>query len=103
MHNLDDKRPTRSGFEPSTSEFRATAEANKPSGPATYFSLPGTRRTENMGTIYLLVWDGNRRMVTANMAFGWLDVGSMDNEMHLNVAVWFCRGMPNADIDAIVI
>ena len=55
MHNLDDKRPTWSGFEPSTSEFRATAGANKPSRPVTYFSLPGTRSTENMGTIYLLV------------------------------------------------
>ena len=31
MHNLDDKHPTRSGFEPSTSEFRATTGPNEPS------------------------------------------------------------------------
>ena len=34
MHNPDDKYPTRSGFEPSTSMFRATTGPNEPSGPA---------------------------------------------------------------------
>ena len=34
MHNCDDKYPTRPGFEASTSEFRATAGPDKPSGPA---------------------------------------------------------------------
>ena len=37
MHNvLDDKHPTRLGFEPSmpTSEFRATTGPNEPSGTA---------------------------------------------------------------------
>ena len=31
MHNLDDKHPIRPGYEPSTSELRATIGPNKPS------------------------------------------------------------------------
>ena len=44
MHNLDDTYPTRPGFETSTSEFRAKAGPNEPSGtaniilPAAYIS-----------------------------------------------------------------
>ena len=34
MYNLDDKHPIRPGFEPSTSEFRATTGSNAQSGPA---------------------------------------------------------------------
>ena len=34
MHNLDDQYPTRPGFQPSTSEFRATTGSNEPSGQA---------------------------------------------------------------------
>ena len=30
MHNLDDEHPTRPGFEPSTSVFRATTGPNEP-------------------------------------------------------------------------
>ena len=33
MHNSDDKHPTRPGFEPNTSEFRATTGPNEPLGP----------------------------------------------------------------------
>ena len=33
MQNLDDKHPTPPGFDPSTSEFRATTGSNEPSGP----------------------------------------------------------------------
>ena len=36
-NNLDDTHPTRSGFETSTSEFRATTGPNKPSGPSKFF------------------------------------------------------------------
>ena len=36
MHNLDDKNPIRTGFEPSSSEFRATAGSNEPAWPARY-------------------------------------------------------------------
>ena len=36
MHNLDDKHPTRPGLEPSSSEFRATAGSNGPSGRPRY-------------------------------------------------------------------
>ena len=32
MHNLDDKYPALPGFEPSTSEFRATTGLNESSG-----------------------------------------------------------------------
>ena len=37
MYNLDDKHPTRPGFEPSTSEFRATTGSNVSSASATTF------------------------------------------------------------------
>ena len=33
MHNPDDKHPTRRGFEPSTSEFRAITESKEASRP----------------------------------------------------------------------
>ena len=32
MHNLDDNHPTRPGYEPSTSEFRAPTGPNEPLG-----------------------------------------------------------------------
>ena len=35
-HNLDDKPPTRPGFEPSSSEFRVTAGSNESSGRPRY-------------------------------------------------------------------
>ena len=37
MHSLDDKHPTRPGFKPSSSEFRATAGSNGTSGWPRYF------------------------------------------------------------------
>ena len=37
MHNLDNKRPTLPGFEPSNSEFPATSGSNEPSGRPRYF------------------------------------------------------------------
>ena len=40
MHNTDDKYPARLGFEPSTSEFRATTGPNKPSAVTFIRSIP---------------------------------------------------------------
>ena len=37
MHNLDDKHPNGTGFEPSNSKFLITAGSNGPSGLPRYF------------------------------------------------------------------
>ena len=61
IHNPDDKYPTRQGFKPSTSEFRATTGPNEPAWPASWWSTFGcfhdffrtntlTARTRKAGT-----------------------------------------------------
>ena len=58
MHNLDDKQPTRPGFEPSTSEFRATIGPNEPPGPARVLSDMASHQSTGKPS-HIPLTDGN--------------------------------------------
>ena len=51
MHNLDAKHPTRPGFEPSTSEFRATTGSNEPVIDGVRIAQCGALREINVDTL----------------------------------------------------